>query len=96
MGYQGSIAATTKYHDEEEELKALGVESTFNIYTEAGLGFANELASHGAERNSQLTALIGFNLGIEIGLLAIIVVGLIPGEQAVESSLAGRRIRRHW
>ena len=43
MGYRGRIAATTKYHDEEDTLKAIGVEFTFNIYTEAGLGFANEL-----------------------------------------------------
>ena len=43
MGYAGRIAATTKYRDEEEALKAVGVDRTFNIYTEAGLGFANEL-----------------------------------------------------
>ncbi|MEL0083346.1 MAG: cation:proton antiporter family protein, partial [Gammaproteobacteria bacterium] len=43
MGYSGRIAATTKYPDEEEALKAVGVDHTFNIYTEAGLGFANEL-----------------------------------------------------
>lgn len=43
MGYRGRIAATTKFHDEEDALKAVGVEHTFNIYTEAGLGFANEL-----------------------------------------------------
>jgi len=43
MGYQGQIAATTKYPDEEDDLKAIGVDHTFNIYTEAGLGFANEL-----------------------------------------------------
>jgi len=43
MGYQGRIAATTKFHDEEDALKAVGVEHTFNIYTEAGLGFASEL-----------------------------------------------------
>jgi len=43
MGYQGRIAATTKFHDEEDALKAVGVEHTFNIYTEAGLGFANEI-----------------------------------------------------
>ena len=42
-GYRGRIAATTKYRDEEDALKAIGVEHTFNIYTEAGLGFANEL-----------------------------------------------------
>lgn len=43
MGYQGRIAVTAKYPDEEAELKALGVDHTFNIYTIAGLGFANEL-----------------------------------------------------
>lgn len=43
MGYRGRIAATTKFRDEEDALKAVGVEHTFNIYTEAGLGFASEL-----------------------------------------------------
>jgi predicted Kef-type K+ transport protein len=43
MGYRGRIAATSKFRDEEDALKAIGVEYTFNIYTEAGLGFANEL-----------------------------------------------------
>ncbi|MDG3087495.1 cation:proton antiporter [Vibrio hannami] len=43
MGYSGRIAVTAKYQDEEEELKALGVDHTFNIYTVAGLGFASEL-----------------------------------------------------
>ena len=43
VGYQGRIAATTKFRDEEDALKAIGVDHTFNIYTEAGLGFANEL-----------------------------------------------------
>lgn len=37
------IAATAKYPDEEKALKDIGVEQTFNIYTEAGLGFANGL-----------------------------------------------------
>ncbi|MBN1452886.1 MAG: cation:proton antiporter [Anaerolineales bacterium] len=43
MGYRGRIAATTVFLDEEDALKAIGVEHTYNIYTEAGLGFANEL-----------------------------------------------------
>lgn len=43
LGYRGHISATTKYRDEERELKRLGVTHTFNIYGEAGLGFANEL-----------------------------------------------------
>lgn len=43
MGYQGRIAATTKFRDEQDALKEIGVDHTFNIYTEAGLGFAKEL-----------------------------------------------------
>ena len=46
MGYQGRVAATTKYPDEETALKELGVGYTFNIYSEAGLGFANELQGY--------------------------------------------------
>jgi glutathione-regulated potassium-efflux system ancillary protein KefC len=46
MGYQGRIAATTKFRDEEDDLKAVGVAHTFNIYTEAGLGFANEIQNY--------------------------------------------------
>jgi predicted Kef-type K+ transport protein len=45
MGYCGRIAATTQYREEEDAFKAIGVEHAFNIYTEAGLGFANELQS---------------------------------------------------
>lgn len=43
MGYRGDIAATSKFPDEEEELKEIGVTYTFNIYSKAGQGFANEL-----------------------------------------------------
>ncbi|MCM8534852.1 MAG: cation:proton antiporter [Lentisphaeraceae bacterium] len=43
MGYTGKIAATSKYQDEEEALKAIGIDYTFNIYKEAGVGFAKEL-----------------------------------------------------
>jgi predicted Kef-type K+ transport protein len=40
MGYNGRIAATSKFPDEEQELRDIGVDLVFNIYTEAGLGFA--------------------------------------------------------
>lgn len=43
MGYQGRIAAITKFPDEEAALEAIGVQHTFNIYAEAGVGFAKEL-----------------------------------------------------
>ena len=54
MGYRGRIAATTKYRDEEDALKAVGVEHTFNIYTEAGLGFANELQNFVVKKRADL------------------------------------------
>ncbi|MCM8534176.1 MAG: cation:proton antiporter [Lentisphaeraceae bacterium] len=43
MGYTGKIAATSKYKDQEDALKEIGIDYTFNIYKEAGVGFANEL-----------------------------------------------------
>ena len=49
IGYRGQIAATTKYVDEEEELKAIGVDCAFNIYAEAGIGFANSLQTQLAD-----------------------------------------------
>jgi len=43
MGYSGKIAATSKFPDEEQALKDIGVDLAFNIYNEAGLGFATGL-----------------------------------------------------
>lgn len=40
---QCQIAATTKFVDEADELKAEGVDFVFNIYAEACAGFANDL-----------------------------------------------------
>jgi len=45
-GFKGRIAATAKYPDEAEELEKVGVEFAFNIYAEAGTGFANDLQRH--------------------------------------------------
>ncbi len=45
MGFKGKIAATSKYDDEAEELSAIGVDCSFNIYAEAGSGYANDLKS---------------------------------------------------
>ncbi|MGF1724180.1 cation:proton antiporter [Photobacterium nomapromontoriensis] len=44
--YQGQIAAIAKYSDDEEELQALGVDAAFNIYNEAGGGFARHVCEH--------------------------------------------------
>ncbi|MBT8062851.1 MAG: cation:proton antiporter, partial [Gammaproteobacteria bacterium] len=43
LGYTGRIASTTKFRDEAKELEKHGVEFAFNIYAEAGTGFANDL-----------------------------------------------------
>lgn len=39
-GYQGQIAATAKFPDEMSHLQAAGVDTVFNMHTEAGAGFA--------------------------------------------------------
>jgi len=41
LNFQGKLAAIAKYPDEVESLKQAGVDSVYNIYTEAGTGFAN-------------------------------------------------------
>ena len=39
-GYCGPIASIARYPDEVQELEEAGIESTFNIFSEAGAGFA--------------------------------------------------------
>ena len=41
ISYTGAVAATARYPDEEEKLLNAGATSVFNVYTEAGTGFAN-------------------------------------------------------
>jgi predicted Kef-type K+ transport protein len=41
--YQGLIAATAHHPDEMAELRKLGVDAVFNIYGEAGVGFAEHV-----------------------------------------------------
>jgi glutathione-regulated potassium-efflux system ancillary protein KefC len=43
IGYTGMIAATAKYDDEVELLKRMGVNLAYNLYSEAGVGFANHV-----------------------------------------------------
>lgn len=40
-GFKGKIAATAKFPDEVEELTKAGVDTVFNMHTEAGAGFAS-------------------------------------------------------
>ncbi|QUJ66553.1 cation:proton antiporter [Photobacterium sp. GJ3] len=43
LGYKGKIAAIARYEDEEAALLELGVDAAFNIYREAGNGFARHV-----------------------------------------------------
>ena len=43
MGYTGKIVATSSYKDECEDFKKHKIDFAYNIYEEAGVGFANEL-----------------------------------------------------
>jgi glutathione-regulated potassium-efflux system ancillary protein KefC len=42
-GYQGIVAAIANFDDEVRELRALGVDTAFNLYSEAGAGFADHV-----------------------------------------------------
>jgi len=41
--FKGQIAAIAEYSDQLEELTELGVDAAFNIYNEAGSGFARHV-----------------------------------------------------
>ncbi|MFO7939761.1 MAG: cation:proton antiporter family protein [Bacteroidales bacterium] len=43
IGYKGQVAATAKYEDQVNELKEQGVNAAFDLYAEAGIGFANHV-----------------------------------------------------
>ena len=43
-GFKGRVAATAKYDDQLDELKAAGVDAAYNIYAEAGSGFADHVS----------------------------------------------------
>lgn len=42
-GYAGRIVATSRYSDQAAELRELGANAVFDVYTEAGAGFAADL-----------------------------------------------------
>ena len=45
IGYSGRVAAIAKYPDEIDDLKAAGVHAAFNLYAEAGAGFAEHVCT---------------------------------------------------
>ena len=53
--FAGRIAATAKFPDETEILKQAGAHTVFNIYTEAGAGFAAHLAAQGPDGAAKTT-----------------------------------------
>lgn len=55
-----------------------------------GLGFASVLAEFGLPANSFLPALIGFNIGVELGQLTVIVVAYICVMKALEHTRSGQ------
>lgn len=47
ISFSGKIAAIAKFPDEEPLLRSSGATAVFNIYTEAGAGFAEHVQEHG-------------------------------------------------
>lgn len=45
MGFAGTLSAIVKYDDEVEKLNAIGVAAVYNVYQEAGIGFATRICS---------------------------------------------------
>ncbi|PKQ60625.1 potassium transporter Kef [Labilibaculum filiforme] len=43
--YMGSIAAIARYEDERNQLKNMNIDAVYDIYSEAGYGFANHVCS---------------------------------------------------
>jgi hypothetical protein len=56
-----------------------------------GFGFASVLADLGLPREALLLALVGFNLGVELGQVAIITV-FLPPAFALRATRAYRRL----
>jgi voltage-gated potassium channel Kch len=42
-GFNGAVTATARFADEVEELKAAGIDAVYDFYTEAGVGFADNV-----------------------------------------------------
>ena len=49
IGFKGGIAATAKYPDDEPRLREAGATAVFNIYAEAGTGFAGHAVTGNSE-----------------------------------------------
>ncbi len=45
-GYKGQITASVRYEDEMHLLKEAGISAVYNLYEEAGAGFADHVCEH--------------------------------------------------
>ncbi len=54
-----------------------------------GLGFASVLAEYGLPDDTFLAALIGFNIGVEVGQLAVIAVAFLIVKMAIDQDRLG-------
>jgi len=52
--YCGVVCTTAKFDDEARELRKIGVDSAFNLYTEAGIGFARHITTVFAQQRPDL------------------------------------------
>jgi predicted Kef-type K+ transport protein len=62
MKYHGQIAATTKYREDAERLKQEGIMTVSNIFTEAGIGFAEHVTKNINMKSNALDKNLTFNL----------------------------------
>ena len=63
---------------------------TFGFGLIHGFGFASALQEFGLPRSALVPALVSFNLGVEIGQIAIVSL-LVPGLVGLDRLLASRR-----
>jgi voltage-gated potassium channel Kch len=52
--FTGNIASTAQFEDEMKELRALGVDEVFNLFGEAGTGFAEHICDHNLVNEPEL------------------------------------------
>ena len=52
IGFKGMVAGTAKYDDQVEMLKAAGLDAAYNIYGEAGAGFAHHVCDELQKKSS--------------------------------------------
>ena len=58
-GYEGVVAAIAKFDDEITQLLSLGVHTVFDLYSEAGAGFADHVCNVFQQQRPDLVSVIG-------------------------------------